>query len=284
MDSQRQAAGHSAGTLWFNPRGGEENRRRALTRDRVVAEALAIISAGGAAALSMRALAARLGVVPAALYRHVRSKEQLYDLVLDRVLAEVDCQADPALPWTGQVTALARRLRAVLEDHPGIAALLKTRDPISPASLALAEAFLAPLHAAGLPGRQAALAFRLIYDYTLGFALSDPTSPGEQRVQDTATRAELHAFLRSLPARPVPRTSRRRRIRLGRRPRPAVHRQPRHPHRRPAGNPPPPHPRRPPASSNGTCPVSSPRWPGANIPAAAVIVLVIVMTAVPIAD
>ena len=120
MDSRWQAAGHSAGTLWFNPPGGEKNRRRALTRDRVVAEALAIISAGGAAALSMRALATRLGVVPAALYRHVGSKEQLYDLVLDRVLAEVDCQADPALPWTGQVTALARRLRAVLEDHPGI--------------------------------------------------------------------------------------------------------------------------------------------------------------------
>ena len=200
MDSQRQAAGHSAGTLWFNPPGGEENRRRVLTRDRVVAEALAIISAGGAAALSMRALGTRLGVVPAALYRHVGSKEQLYDLVLDRVLAEVDCQADPALPWTGQVTALARRLRAVLEDHPGIAALLQTRDPISPASLALAEAFLAPLQAAGLPGRQAALAFRLIYDYTLGFALSDRTTVNEQRVQDTATRRQLHAFFRSLPS------------------------------------------------------------------------------------
>ena len=202
MASQRQAAGDNAGTrpLWFSPPDGEQNRRRALTRDRVVAEALAIISAGGAAALSMRALATRLGVVPAALYRHVTSKEQLYDLILDRVLAEVDCQADPALPWTGQVTGLAHRLRAVLEDHPGIAALLKTRAPISPASLAVAEAFLAPLRAAGLPGRQAALAFRLIYDYTLGFALGDPSSPGEQRIQDTATRAELHAFLRSLPA------------------------------------------------------------------------------------
>jgi AcrR family transcriptional regulator len=206
MPRQRQAAADDAGTrpLWFNPPGGEQNRRRALTRDRVIAEALAIISAGGAAALSMRALAARLGVVPAALYRHVTSKDQLYDLILDGVLAEVDCQADPALPWTGQVSALAHRLRAVLEDHPGIAALLKTRDPISPASLALAEAFLAPLHAAGLPGRQAAWAFRLIYDYTLGFALSDPTSPGERRIQDTATRAELHDFLRSLPASRFP--------------------------------------------------------------------------------
>ena len=206
MDSQRQAAGEGAGTgpLWFNPPGGQENRRRVLTRDRVVAEALAIISAHGAAALSMRALAARLGVVPGALYRHVGSKEQLYDLVLDAVLGEVDSQADPALPWAGQLTALAGRLRAVLEDHPGIAALLKTRDPVSPASLALAEAFLSPLHAAGLPGHQAALAFRLIYDYTIGFALSDPTSPAEKRIQDAATRAELHAFLRSLPANRFP--------------------------------------------------------------------------------
>ena len=206
MASQRQAAGDDAGTgpLWFNPPGGEESRRRALTRDRVVAEALAIISAHGAATLSMRTLATRLGVVPAALYRHVTSKDQLYDLILDGVLAEVDYQADPALPWTGQVAALAHRLRTVLEDHSGIAALLKTRDPISPASLALAEAFLAPLHAAGLPDRQAAWAFRLIYDYTLGFALSDPTSPGEHRVQDTVTRRELHGFLRSLPARRFP--------------------------------------------------------------------------------
>ena len=104
----------------------------------------------------MRARAARLGAVPGALYRHVGSKEQLDDLVLDAVLGEVDGQADPALPWAGRLTALAGRLRAVLEDHPGIAALLKMRDPVSPASLALAEAFLSPLHAAGLPGHQAA--------------------------------------------------------------------------------------------------------------------------------
>jgi len=146
------------------------------------------------------ARAARLGVVPGALYRRVRSKEQLYDLILDNVLAEVDCHADHTLDWAGQVTALAQRLRAVLEDHPGIAGLLKTRDPLSPHSLALAEAFLAPLHAAGMAERQAALAFRLIYDYTLGFALSDRTSASEQRLQDTATRHQLHTFLRSLPA------------------------------------------------------------------------------------
>jgi len=185
--------------LWFNPPVGEPVGRRALTRERVVAEALAIIAADGAQALTMRALAARLGVVPGALYRHVRGKEQLHDLVLDAVLGEVDRHVGPAAPWAAQIAALAGRLRAVLENHPGTAALLKTRDPLSPRSLDLAEAFLAPLLAAGLPGPEAARAFRLIYDYTLGFALADPTSPAEQRVHDTATRNQLHAFFRALP-------------------------------------------------------------------------------------
>ena len=202
--TSKQAEDADPRSLWFHPLDDGESSRRALTRERVVAEALAVISTEGAQALSMRALARRLGVVPGALYRHVRSKEQLYDLILDAVLAEVDCRTDSALPWIAQVTILAHRLRAVLENHPGIAALLKTRDPVSPASLALAEAFLAPLHAAGLPGRQAALAFRLIYDYTLGFALADPASPAEQRLRDSTSRQQLHAFLRSLPASTFP--------------------------------------------------------------------------------
>src|ERR1700677_959969 len=149
----QQPVGEGTHSLWFSPPDGGESSRRTLTRERVVAAALTIISTDGAQALSMRGLAGRLGVVPGALYRHVRSKDQLYDLILDAVLAEIDPRADPAAPWTEQAATLARRLRGVVENHPGIAALLKTRDPVSPASLALAEAFLAPLHAAGMPAR-----------------------------------------------------------------------------------------------------------------------------------
>jgi AcrR family transcriptional regulator len=196
---QPAVADARARPLWFIPPAGDENRRRSLTREQVVAEALAVIGADGVDALSMRALATRLGVVPGALYRHVRNKEQLHDLVLDSVLAEVDCQVDHHGAWTEQVKVLAHRLRTALEKHPGIAGLLKTRDPLGPHSLALAEAFLAALHKAGLSERDTGLAFALVYDYTLGFALSSPTSVNEQRVQDTATRNKLHAFLRSLP-------------------------------------------------------------------------------------
>jgi AcrR family transcriptional regulator len=198
----RQATTAETGprSLWFTPPGGDEDRRRTLTRQRVVAEAITIIGAHGVTALTMRALATRLGVVPGALYRHVRNKEQLHDLMVDGVLAEVDDEVDRSVAWAERVKVLAHRLRTVLENHPGIAGLLKIRDPLGPHSLAVADAFLAPLNEAGLPARQTGLAFSLIYDYTLGFALSSPTSTNEQRVRDATTRRKLHAFLRSLPA------------------------------------------------------------------------------------
>ena len=187
-------------SLWFEPPSRDQDRRPKLTRQRVVAEALAVIAHDGAQALTMRSLAARLGVVPGAVYHHVGNKQQLQDLLLDGVLAEVDVHLDPSQPWPQQLKILAHRLRQVLEAHPGIAGILKTRDPLGPHALALAEAFLEPLQAAGFGDRDAGLAFFLLLDYTIGFAVSTPaTSVNEQRVRDQAIRSQLHQFFRSLP-------------------------------------------------------------------------------------
>jgi len=192
-------------SLWFGAPIADEDRRPQLTRERVVAEALTVIAKDGVQALTMRSLAARLGVVPGALYHHVRNKEQLQDLVLDGVLAEVDFHVGHTQPWTEQIKVLAQRLREVLEQHPGVAGLLKTRDPLGPHSLALAEAFLMPLQAAGFGDREAGLAFFLVVDYTVGFAVSSPrTSVNEQRVRDAAIRTQLHEFFRSLPPERFP--------------------------------------------------------------------------------
>jgi AcrR family transcriptional regulator len=198
--NQPQAPEEKGRPLWFDPTvGSPTDHRVTLSRERVVTEALDVIGTDGVDALSMRALAGRLGVVPGALYRHVHGKDQLHDLVLDAVLADVDCRIDHDQPWSEQLAALAERLRSALEEHPGIAGLLKTRAPLTPHSLALTEAFLTVLTAAGMSEDQTGRAFHLISDYVLGFALSDRTSPGEQRVQNAATRQQLHAFLRSLP-------------------------------------------------------------------------------------
>ena len=187
-------------SLWFDPPTDDQDRRPRLTRERVVTEALAVIAEDGVQALTMRSLAARLGVVPGAVYRHVANKQQLLDLLLDGVLAEIDFDLDSSMGWTEQLKLLAHRLRQVLEDHPGVAGILKTRDPLGPHSLALAEAFLGPLQTPGFGDREAGLAFFLLIDYTIGFAVSGPpTSVNEQRVRDPATRIQLHQFFRSLP-------------------------------------------------------------------------------------
>jgi AcrR family transcriptional regulator len=197
----RPTTDHEPPSLWFDPPHHDQDRRHHLTRQRVVTQALAIIAHDGVQALTMRRLATHLGVVPGALYHHLRNKQQLHDLVLDNVLAEVDLNLDPTLDWADQLKLLAHRLRQVLEAHPGVAAILKTRDPLGPHSLTLAEALLEPLQAAGFPAHQAGLAFFLLVDYTIGFAVgATPTAVNHQRLRDPATRAHLHQFFHSLTA------------------------------------------------------------------------------------
>jgi hypothetical protein len=113
------AAAGGSGSLWFNPPMNDQDRRPQLTRERIVTEALAVIAQDGVQALTMRSLAARLGVVPGALYHHVGNKQQLQDLLLDGVLAEIDFHTDPSLAWTQHLKVLAHRLRQVLEATPG---------------------------------------------------------------------------------------------------------------------------------------------------------------------
>ena len=118
----------------------------------------------------------------------MRSKEQLQYLIVDGLLAEVDCDIDHTLPWTGEIM-LAHRLRAVprrtIRVHLG---LLKTRIPSDRTRWPWprpARCRCAPPHA----HRDAGLASSLFVHYTIGFEVSNPRSRStEQRVRDAATR------------------------------------------------------------------------------------------------
>jgi TetR/AcrR family transcriptional regulator, tetracycline repressor protein len=64
--------------------------RGALSRDKLVAAALELFDAGGADALSMRALAEAAGVTPMALYHHFSSKRDLLAAVADHVIGAAE--------------------------------------------------------------------------------------------------------------------------------------------------------------------------------------------------
>jgi AcrR family transcriptional regulator len=142
-----------------------------------------------------------LGVVPGALYHHVRNKEQLQDLVLDGVLAQVNGHLDPSQPWPNRSSCSPIRCGRCWRTIPGLPGSSRPATRSGRTPPALAEAFLAPLQAAGFGDREAGLAFFLLVDYTTGFAVSSPPiAVNEQRVRDAAIRTQLHEFFRSLPA------------------------------------------------------------------------------------
>lgn len=99
--------------------------REPLNRQRVLAAALAFADADGLEALSMRALADRLGVVPMALYKHVANKEELIDGMIDLVIDEI---APPSTgPWQPAVRARILSARDAQLRHPWASAAMESR-------------------------------------------------------------------------------------------------------------------------------------------------------------
>ena len=124
-----------------------------LTRDAVLAEALALGDARGFDAVTIRGVADRLDVTPMALYRHVGDKDGLLDGLADALYAELRLP-DPADDWWEGLAGLARSTRAVLLEHPWAVPLF-SRPLAGPHALALGSALAATLRTAGFSAREA---------------------------------------------------------------------------------------------------------------------------------
>jgi AcrR family transcriptional regulator len=181
------------------------DERRRLTREGVLTEALDLIDAEGLDALTMRNLSDRLGVVPMALYRHVRNKDDLMEGVLDQAVARVEIPG-PGLGWREGLAALARSIRATMLRHPAVAARVIDRPSLGPASLVVGEYGLGVLRDAGFDDATAEHALNLVLVYTLGFvALEVPRLPGTAGA-DTLTQVDLDRSYDDLPADSFPHT------------------------------------------------------------------------------
>src|SRR5215472_17775979 len=95
-----------------------EAERSRLSQAAVVERGMALADAEGLEAVTIRRLAAELGVTPMALYWHFRNKEELLAGLADRVWAEIDVDVDQAAPWQQQLRALLTSLVQVLRAHP----------------------------------------------------------------------------------------------------------------------------------------------------------------------
>ncbi len=187
---------------WLKP--PRTTRARApLSRDVIVDAALRLLDREGASGLSMRRLAEELGSGAGAIYWHVANKEQLIQLMFDRVIGDLPLPEVEPARWQEHIKQAARDARDAMTAHPGLAELSFGRIPLGPNAVRYFEWHLSVLRAGGLPDRVAALAGDLIHLYVDSFSFEEcvgmsPPSGEESSVADFI--GELRAYFASLPA------------------------------------------------------------------------------------
>jgi AcrR family transcriptional regulator len=135
----------------------------ALSREIIVDAAMALTRRNGLQGLTMRKLAATLGVTSMAAYGHFTSKDELVDAITDQVFAQVKVPTDlDDLPWTDQLRSFAWAVHDVLVEFPGVADQIYTYQRFPPSAVALLDHGVQVLRDAGFDDDAAAEAFDVL--------------------------------------------------------------------------------------------------------------------------
>lgn len=149
--------------------------RRSISQTDIVDTAFEILEQKGFAAVSIRGVAAALGLTPTAMYTYFPSKNALLRAMVEQVLAGLDLEAaaEASVAWPDRVRALAADLRSRLAERAG-AMLLMTSGPLDgPHARRLTETFIAGFMSERMPLADAARAAAAVRAYVLGAAAID---------------------------------------------------------------------------------------------------------------
>ena len=184
--------------------GGEAAPGRAawgsISREDIVAAAAGIVTAGGYEEMSIRSLAASLGVAPMSLYRHIRDKDDLLGEVTDRLLAGAWRPAAAEDDWQAWITEAASRLRDFLVSQPAALHVYLRHPVVSPAAIDRMNAMMSVLRRAGLSEEEARSAYGALHTYTIGFAALEASRAGSAPGTDDASGGDAGRLGRQLAA------------------------------------------------------------------------------------
>jgi TetR/AcrR family tetracycline transcriptional repressor len=169
-----------------------------LDKRQIVVEAVALLDADGLGGVTLRRLAARLGVQQPTLYWYLPNKAALLTAVADAILEEQFPELappQPAEPWQEWLVGLAERLRRALLTHPDGARLISLSQ-LSLRMAAISELAISTLVAREIPLRQSRLIVLTVEHFTVGHVLE------EQSGRPAATSApdfDIEAFTQAHP-------------------------------------------------------------------------------------
>jgi TetR/AcrR family transcriptional regulator, tetracycline repressor protein len=172
---------------------------KGITRERIVAAALELLNEKGMDALTVRALASRLGVGAPALYWHVRNKQELLDemstFVMRRVVNALS-EIAPGTGWRDGIAAYARVLRSEYLRHRDGARIFSGTRFSDPEVVKAKDPWLERLTAAGFSLAEADDAIDLVTAFVVGFVIEEQErgqSPGGE--PDRYSPVERDAWL-----------------------------------------------------------------------------------------
>jgi AcrR family transcriptional regulator len=177
--------------------------REPLSRERALAAAVTLADAEGLKALTMRRLAADLGVEAMSLYYHLPGKEGLLDGLAETVIGEIVEAVGAGGPEADWRASLRRRFltaRTVMLRHPWAPGLLGSRPVIPAALFAYYEEIVATLVGGGISFRIAHRALHAFGSLALGFSqeVFSPATTGGA-LEPELTEANLAAMAEALP-------------------------------------------------------------------------------------
>ncbi|MEV0623404.1 TetR/AcrR family transcriptional regulator [Nonomuraea sp. NPDC050404] len=187
------------------PSAGRRGPKPAFSVERIVEAAVEVADAEGFAGLSMPKIAERLGVTGNALYRYIRSKEELVVLLADAGWGPPPESVRQAGNWRDAATEWTRAMIARALAHPWVLDVPVHTAPVTPHLVGWLECFLEGMADAGL-GEQDTLGCALLLD---GYARSvaNLAHSLNQSGRAKATSAALEFLLPLLGDRGYPRTA-----------------------------------------------------------------------------
>ncbi|TMD34693.1 MAG: TetR/AcrR family transcriptional regulator [Chloroflexi bacterium] len=157
-------------------KGGTQEPRTPLSRERVLRAAINLADRDGIDSLSMRKLGQQVGVEAMSLYNHVRNKEDVLNGMVDFVFSEIDLPSSGA-DWSTAMRQRAISARQALLRHPWAIGLMESRVQPGPATLRHHDSVLRNLREAGFSVELAAHAYSVLDSYIYGFTLNELTLP-----------------------------------------------------------------------------------------------------------
>ncbi len=152
------------------PTARRPGRPARLSQDAVLDAAEATLAREGVEGVTIRRVADLLGVSPMALYRHVKDKDDLLVLLIDRLAQRLEYPALPGDP-RGRLLALWKTLYDGLAAYPWLPEVLARRRLMAPSVMWAIEEIHVAFQDGGLDLDGAVLAYRVVWDFTLGALL-----------------------------------------------------------------------------------------------------------------